>query len=97
MWPMGLLLLIFLIRHFPMNIHLFPQKSLKVQKKSWYVGNTTGSYEKVEKKKEAKKLLVYGDKIQQTVESIETTTVILNLSYFFFRTVCRKWDKWNKF
>lgn len=77
-------------------MHLFPQKSLKVQKKSWYVGNTSGSFEKVEKK-EAKNLLVYGDKKQQTVESIETTPGILNLSYFFFRTVCRKWDKWNKF
>lgn len=71
-------------------MHLFPQKSLKVQKKSWYVGNASGSYEKVEKKKEAKKLLVYGDKIQQTVESIETTTVILNLSYFFFQDSLQK-------
>lgn len=38
---------------------------------------------RLKRKKEAKNLLVYGDKRQQTVESIETTTVILNLSYFF--------------
>lgn len=38
---------------------------------------------RLKRKKEAKNLLVYGDKKQQTVESIETTTVILNLSYFF--------------
>lgn len=45
---------------------------------------------RLKRKKEAKNLLVYGDKKQQTVESIETTPGILNLSYFFFRTVCRK-------
>lgn len=39
---------------------------------------------RLKRRRKLKKLLVYGDKIQQTVESIETTTVILNLSYFFF-------------
>lgn len=45
---------------------------------------------RLKRRRKLKKLLVYGDKIQQTVESIETTTVILNLSYFFFQDSLQK-------